>query len=166
MKKVILYTLYPDLIKEIEVSSDLSLYDNEENIFILDISAIDLKGKNRIFFQANIDKYHIPYKYYSNGSEMELYLDNVLYFESDHRIINVYIADGGIITFYKKLDDVQEEIDRMCDFFIRISKSIYVNYMYAEVKGYKLTIFDGRIVKVTRSYREQFKEKMLQLNDI
>lgn len=160
MKKVVLYTLYPDLIKEVEVSSNLSLYENEEEIIILDLSAVNIKELNKLFFKVNIDKFHILYKYNYNGRKFKLFLDNVLYFESEHRIINVYTIDGQTFKFYRKLDDVQKEIDGMCDFFIRVSKSLYVNYMFSDIKGYKVTIIDGRMIDVTRTYREYFKNKM------
>lgn len=160
MKKAVLYTLYPDLIQEVEVSNDLSLYNDEEEIIILDISSIDIREQNKLFFKVNIDKCHIPFKYSYNGGEFKIYLDNILYFESEHRVINMHTADGRIIRFYKKLDDVQKEIDNFCDFFIRISKSVYVNYMFSDFKGYKVITIDGRVIKVTRNYRENFKKKM------
>lgn len=168
MKKIVLYTLYPDLIREVEVSNDLTLYDNQEDIIILDLTAVDIREQNKLFFKVNVDKCHIPYKYNYNGGEFRLFLDNILYFESEHRIINVYTKDGKMIRFYKKLDEVQKEIDSLCDFFIRVSKSVYVNYMFSDIKGYKVTIIDGRVIKVTRSYREYFKKKMqiLKTSDI
>lgn len=166
MKKAVLYTLYPDLIQEVEVSNDLSLYNDEEEIIILDISSIDIREQNKLFFKVNIDKCHIPFKYSYNGGEFKIYLDNILYFESEHRVINMHTADGRIIRFYKKLDDVQKEIDNFCDFFIRISKSVYVNYMFSDFKGYKVIIIDGRVIKVTRNYRENFKKKMQFLKSI
>lgn len=165
MKSIILYTLCPELIPEIKIETDISKYENEADILIIDISSVDINKvyNNKLLYKGMIIENHVLYEYEFSGSKSIVYLEDVICFESDHRQVLVIFVDGHMERFYKKLDDVQKEVDELCDFFVRCSKSLYINYMYMDIKGYNITMSGGRKVEVTRGYRDIFKEKISRL---
>lgn len=54
-------------------------------------------------------------------------LCEVLYFVSDRRVIRIYMENGDVYKFYKKLDDLEEQLKRFTTRFLRIHKSYLVN---------------------------------------
>lgn len=56
-------------------------------------------------------------------------LQDILYFCSDKRIVRIVTQEGEEYIFYKKLDEIEEQIKRYNSIFLRIHKSYLVNGM-------------------------------------
>ncbi len=61
------------------------------------------------------------------GMTNSIKLHGILYFESDKRVVRVYMENGEKFVFYAKLDMVEKKIRRYNHLFLRIHKSYLVN---------------------------------------
>ena len=62
-------------------------------------------------------------------------------FESDKRMINIHSTDG-VNSFYKKLDEVEKQLQQANIKFLRINKSYLVNMNYVKEYRYEKIIMD------------------------
>ena len=86
-------------------------------------------------------------------------LKDILYFESDRRVIIIHTQKGEI-TFYGKLDDIQKELDQKD--FIRTHQSFLVNAL--KIKGVKkdsAELLNGVVLPVSKSKATVVKEAYL-----
>lgn len=100
------------------------------------------------------------YKYDVNRLQNTIDLKQVLYFESKYRVINIHHKDG-VGRFYHKLDNVEQEVAEICDFFVRCNKSYLVNMMY--IKHFflhQIEMTDGQIISISKKYKENIVMKM------
>lgn len=96
----------------------------------------------------------VPYK---------ISVNKIRYFESDKREVNLYSTEG-VISFYKKLDEVEIQLEQMNIKFLRISKSYMVNMNYVKEFRYeKVVMDDGRELKIGPKYKDQIRKKYLEL---
>lgn len=105
------------------------------------------KIRNKIFaFEFKGEKYNIN-------------LEEVLYFESQLRVIIIHMVNREL-RFYGKLDDVQKEIQDITDMFARANKSCYVNLKKIE-KYTRSNVMIGREkIPVSRKYVEEFSRRI------
>ena len=74
-----------------------------------------------------------------------------MYFGSQHRVVNIVMNNNTVSRFYDKLDMVEQQIDRICDFFLRISKSYLINLMcIRSVRSTSITMYGRFIQKICR----------------
>lgn len=67
------------------------------------------------------------YVFRFKGMTYSIQLQDVLYFSSDKRVVRVLMKDGDEYIFYKKLDEIEEQIKKYNSIFLRIHKSYLVN---------------------------------------
>ena len=67
------------------------------------------------------------YVFRYKGITCSIQLQDVLYFCSDRRVVRVKMQDGEEYTFYKKLDELEEQMQKYSTKFLRIHKSYLVN---------------------------------------
>lgn len=96
------------------------------------------------------------YTYRWNGHVRTLDLNDIYYFESVHRIIKAYREDGRYVQFYKKMDDLYQEIENL-KMFIRPGKSHLVNIKYCKFEKEFVTVGEKRI-HITRKYRKDLEK--------
>lgn len=105
------------------------------------------KIKNRVFsFEYKGERYNIN-------------LDEVLYFESQLRLIIIHIVDREL-QFYGKLDDVQKEIEDVTDLFVRVNKSCYVNFKKIEKYTKTNVKIGSEKIPISRKYVSEFLSKI------
>lgn len=68
------------------------------------------------------------YKY--NKTFKKAAFRNIVYFESQYRIIRIVFADGTEDSFYGKLNNIEKEVKAINQSFLRIHQSYFVNYNY------------------------------------
>lgn len=81
---------------------------------------------------------------------------DIMFFESEGRIIHIHLKDGRMNMFYDKLDHVEENIKKElgCDCFLRKHKSYLVNYNYIYRSTKKdMTLLDGQKLPISRTYQ-------------
>ena len=85
------------------------------------------------------------------------------YFESDRREVRIYSTDG-IDSFYKKLDEVEEQLENRNVKFLRVSKSYLVNMNYIkEFRFEKVTMDDGRELRIGPRYKDGIRKNYIDL---
>lgn len=149
---------------------------DEADIIILDIDSMDQTDMKRIkrekdivlmtqeLTEENISKMITycmedikkDYSYKWNGRKKMLNLDDIIYFESVHRIIKAYKENGEYVQFYKKLDDLQQEIQNL-KMFIRPNQSHLVNLKYCKFEKQFVIVGEKRI-HITRKYKESMEK--------
>ena len=95
-----------------------------------------------------------------NASEVRnISLNDILYFESNRRVLIIYTTKGEI-TFYGKLDDVQKELEQKD--FIRTHQSFLVNALKIKsVKKDSAELLNGVTLPVSKSRATAVKEAYL-----
>ena len=84
----------------------------------------------------------------------KILIRKIRYFESDKREINIYSTDG-IYSFYKKLDEVEMQIEKMDVKFLRISKSYLVNMNYVkELRYEEVVMVDDKELRIWSTYKD------------
>lgn len=90
------------------------------------------------------------------GFSVDAPFENILYLESDKRIVHVY-ADGQIYDVYGKLDDFHSKLDER---FIRCHKSYIVNLDFiASLEESNLFLRNGVEINISKAYRHEAKSR-------
>lgn len=100
------------------------------------------------------------FKIKSNGITMEKMIKEIIYFESKRPKVIMVTIDEEFI-FRSRLDQVQTNIEKSAENFIRVSKSYYINARY--IKGYvsrEVTMINGAVIPISRKYLEEFRKKV------
>ncbi len=92
--------------------------------------------------------------------QYSIILAKVKYFHSLARTIHI-VGDVGEVPryYYGKMDDLQQEIEKIDSNFIRISKSYIVNMKYARLSSRKQVTIDDKTFSITPKYLETFREQ-------
>lgn len=100
------------------------------------------------------------YTYKSNGVNHTIDLKNVVYFESQHRLINAHCKESDTFQFYEKLNKVEKEISDYYPYFIRVNQSFYVNFNYiTSCAASTVTLNNEYTIKISPKYKQSFEEK-------
>ncbi|MBR1866418.1 MAG: LytTR family transcriptional regulator DNA-binding domain-containing protein [Lachnospiraceae bacterium] len=99
---------------------------------------------------------------YTSGGMRKLWLDKVVYFTSDVRVVEAHLLDG-IVRFYGKLNEVQEQVLEMD--FLRCHQSFLVNRRRIEKMTRSYLIVQGERIPVSRAYYERLRDKGLFQRD-
>jgi len=118
-------------------------YYNANKSFLLDISnplwfldESDECQKEKIIVADKIDRLFYGFKHFGNLLIFEtrqllhiVPVEDVVYFQSDLKYVNIVCQDGSQISIYKKLDEVENMLSNI---FLRIHKSYIVNKLCIE----------------------------------
>lgn len=87
----------------------------------------------------------------------------IRYFESEKRKVHIYTTDE-VCSFYRKLDEVEQEMDKTDTKFLRISKSYLVNTNYIKEQRFgKVVMNDGTEIKIGPSYKERARKDYIEM---
>lgn len=103
------------------------------------------------------------YSFKYNGVIQRVSLKSVMYFESQHRIVNIYLNNGSILQFYGKLDDVEKDIEETYPYFVRVSKSYYINYSYITTMNHLSATVNNIEIRIGKKYKEEANKKYINL---
>lgn len=106
----------------------------------------------------------IPFTYSFNGLQYTIDLNDIVYFESEHREIKGYYENGEYIRFYDKLDNVESIVDDTV-LFLRINKSCLVNYNYCRIEKDNIDVA-GRQMHISRTYKKAVQERLNIINSM
>lgn len=111
----------------------------DEEIYPVLTSAVEEiidEKKNLFVFSFQSTDYQIP-------------LQDIIYFESAKRSINIYLKDK-VYTYYGKLNEVEYIVSKQD--FIRCHQSFIVNLKYiSEIKGYELMLDNHKCIPISKS---------------
>lgn len=136
----------------------MELFDNRPLSFL--IKPID-KDKlihliERAINISNISCSHFEFK--QNGLIKQIMYKDIIYFSSKDKKIHMISIEGEKI-FYGKLDEVEKILPD--EVFIRIHKSIIINYEYISIASYdKIQLTTGEVLSISQRYRSIVREKL------
>lgn len=113
------------------------------------LTAIKLLEKERRFFE-----------YKNNNVSYSVPIDDILYFESNGRKVNIVLSEETK-SFYGKLSTVETQINN--NDFIMIHKSYLVNFNYCIEYTYEyVKMSNGEILTISQNNRKAVREKLMQ----
>ena len=142
----------------------------ENGIFELENEegADHLWDKAYIFLDINYatrdeDQKEEIFEYTYKKAPYKILVNKIRYFESGKRQVNLYSTDG-VSSFYKKLDEVEAQLEQMNIKFLRISKSYLVNVNYVKEFRYeKVVMDDGKEFKIGPRYKDKIRKSYIEL---
>ena len=109
-----------------------------ENILLAAMWTV--KGKNRFYHESRTDILNINY-------------DDIDYFESNYRVVNIHFTDGTIKTITAKLDDIQSRLPG--EIFCRVHQSYLVNLThisYIDKTAKTIHFLSGEYTYASKAY--------------
>lgn len=100
------------------------------------------------------------YTFKSNGMINHVNLNDVKYFESQHRVVIIYENNGTVFRFYSKLDDVEKEVNNISPYFVRVNKSFLVNINFIEEIHSNHIVVPDITINITEKYKRNFMAKL------
>lgn len=79
-----------------------------------------------------INETEVFYQFTFNKEIRKVSVRNIVYFESNNRIVYIHLKDGSDEHFYGKLNNVEKELTASRQYFLRIHQSFLVNYDYVK----------------------------------
>lgn len=111
---------------------------------------------NRIVLKKSEE--HDPvYDCKCNGIIFRVNLNEVIYFSSYKRKISVHSRNTLNVSFYDKLDKVEEEIRAITNKYIRINKSFLVNRDFIEKISKNSIVVEGIEYVISPKYKDKIK---------
>lgn len=103
------------------------------------------QDQRQFFYQVKNERKRIP-------------LTDILYFESNRKVILIHEVDGTVESYYDTLEIVSEKIEGTQ--FLRIHKSFLVNFQHiTSCKREYITLVNGEILAISQSKRKEVQEK-------
>ena len=152
---IIYCTLYDRYLLDVAKSEPFDFLSKPLNDKELD--RIISKITERLFYIKESPIFHFK----TNGSTSFVDLKKVMYFESRHRIILIHCTNNTY-QFYDKLDNVEKIVEEKYPFFVRISKSYYINFNY--VTDFSLSHVN--INEMTLNISPQYKSNLVEKSSI
>ena len=91
-------------------------------------------------------------------------IKDIKYIYSQHRKLVIVMCDNQKYTFYKKLDDFEEEIKEKYKYFIRIGKSYLINFLQiVTVETDHVEYKDGEKLYYSKKYAKDVIQKIFYL---
>lgn len=126
---------------------------NEEKLIESINYAIELDQKGKATFEYQI-----------NGVWNRISCEEIFYFESRDKKINLHKTNGEIITFYGKLSNVIDALDT--EIFLQIHKSYLINTAYVSKIAFKsVTLTDGRELPISQTYHDYVRNYVMALQN-
>lgn len=96
------------------------------------------------------------YKYVSNSCINKILYDDILYFESDKKYINIYVKNEDTHRF---IGSLKAEKSRLPDNFVFVSQSYIVNIYYIKRMTLENVIMtNGKEIQVGRSFKDEIRK--------
>ena len=77
-----------------------------------------------------INEAEIFYQFTFNKQIRKIPVKDIVYFESNNRVVYIHLKDGSTEHFYGKLNNIEKEMAASRQYFLRIHQSFLVNYNY------------------------------------
>lgn len=112
---------------------------------------------------SRLEKVSEDFHFQYNKSIIKLPLKDIMYFDSQIRVVNIY-TENQIYTYYDKLDNVEKKVKEITNMFIRVHKSYLVNYSYIKQWEYaQVTLYNGYIIQISEDRRKMIRKKYMEL---
>ncbi len=121
---------------------------------------------DRYFKEAckRINETEVFYQFTFNKEIRKISVKDIVYFESNNRIVYIHLKDGTNEYFYGKLNNVEKELAASRQYFLRIHQSFLVNYDYIiKMNFFNITINYARKKMELKISEDRQKEVRQQL---
>ena len=121
---------------------------------------------DRYFKEAckRINETEVFYQFTFNKEIRKISVKDIVYFESNNRIVYIHLKDGTNEYFYGKLNNVEKELAASRQYFLRIHQSFLVNYDYIiKMNLFNITINYARKKMELKISEDRQKEVRRQL---
>ena len=121
---------------------------------------------DRYFKEAckRINETEVFYQLTFNKEIRKISVKDIVYFESNNRIVYIHLKDGTNEYFYGKLNNVEKELAASRQYFLRIHQSFLVNYDYIiKMNFFNITINYARKKMELKISEDRQKEVRRQL---
>lgn len=129
------------------------------------LKPVDKATLNRCFMKAyekiTAGDFYFQYKFQKNY--YKVLVSDILYFESDLRVIWIHLKDGSVRKLYDKLNNIEKHMkDEKVDFF-RLHKSFLVNSRYIIRKAYDhVELTDGTMIDISEDRRKEINRLYME----
>lgn len=120
----------------------------------------------RIYEKINRGNFYFEYK-----KRMVFYkvlVNDIVYFKSDRRVIQIHMNDGSVHEYYDKLNKIEEKMLKSKMSFWRVHRSYLVNARYIVEKAYDhVVLFNGENLLISEDRRKEMNmqyTKMVEQN--
>lgn len=127
---------------------------------------IDSQKFNDIFCKAceRIMQQPIYFTFQYKKMLHKILLNEIMYFESKGRIVNIILSNGEKKEFYGKLDNVEKSLHNVKIPFLRIHQSYYVNFTYIKNMSFsKVVLTNGMILTISEERQKFVRETFLEI---
>ena len=126
------------------------------------VKPVDFDTVHRYFMKAYEKLTKGPHYFLCefNRNTHILRMSDIMYFKSNRRVIQVYMADGSLYKFYSKMDDLEERLKLEKADFWRIHQSYLVNVRYINVISHNHIILKNKkALSISEDKRKLIGEK-------
>jgi len=155
--------------KELDLKTDIDIYVSGHEKYhsrLFDVQPynfikkpVDAEIFNRVFIKAckKVTSQDAFFEFLENRVKTKVKLNDIMYFESKGRIINIHTQDR-LYTTYGKLTGIVKRITRKN--FIQIHKSFFINMDYVKKIWFnKLIMSDNLEINISEPYQNAAKER-------
>lgn len=108
------------------------------------------------------EAFYFNYKY--GKDYYKVLVNDIMYFESKKRLIQINFRDGREGKFYGKLSEVEEQIDGAKVDFWRIHQSYLVNVRHIIRKAYdSVELSDGTVLYISEDRRQEINKQYIEM---
>lgn len=104
---------------------------------------------------SKTDNYKILIQY--KGISHTVDCRDILYIESQSRLLLFFLADGNVLRCYGKLDEMEWELPKQ--YFLRCHQSFMVNLSYVSEMGDKYFRVGKSLISISKKYWKDAKDK-------
>lgn len=111
------------------------------------------KAVDRGFHRAEVFDFSFNKVYY------RIFTDDIVYFESDKRLVLLHCIDKKIYKCYNKLNNIEKEFENRNRNFIRLHRSFFVNQIYIKKYYYdKVVLYNNEEIQISAAKREKVRD--------
>lgn len=106
-----------------------------------------------VYEKISRGSFYFEYKF--NKIYYKVLINDIMYFESNKRVISIYLVDGSINTYYDKLNQIEEKMKQYKVDFWRIHRSLLINARYIKEKAYdQIVLTNGKTHYISEDRRK------------
>lgn len=128
------------------------------------VKPIDTGRFSRIFMAAyqNVIRGDYFFRYNSHRQSYKILLSDIIYFESQVRMVNIFKSNKETITYYAKINEIEKQINKSKADFWRIHQSYLVNRRHIYRISYsQVELSNGTVLPISEDRRKGIRDKYL-----
>lgn len=142
----------------------LEAYEVYPYQFLLKPVSFHIVEKNLMKIYARLTSENFYYEYTFKKNYYKILMNDILYFESNRRVIHIHLINGNVCIYYDKLNMIEEKISHTQAVFWRIHQSLLVNAKYVIRKSYdQIELSNGEILYISEDRRKNVNAQFVKL---